>query len=36
MKEVAERYGELLARIDKQWQETLHKTQAAGQPVPRG
>ncbi|MGE5193183.1 MAG: DUF1553 domain-containing protein [Deltaproteobacteria bacterium] len=36
MKEVAQRYSELLGRIDKQWQEALQKAQEAGQPPPVG
>jgi hypothetical protein len=36
MKEVAERYSELLGRIDKQWQESVSEAQAAGQPAPTG
>ncbi|HEY2249495.1 MAG TPA: PSD1 and planctomycete cytochrome C domain-containing protein [Planctomycetaceae bacterium] len=36
MKEVAERYAELLGQIDRQWQELLRETAAAGQPAPVG
>ncbi len=36
MKEVAERYAELLGQVDKQWQELLRQSAAAGQPAPAG
>jgi mono/diheme cytochrome c family protein len=36
MKEAAERYAELLGRIDKKWQETVRRAQEAGQLAPAG
>lgn len=34
MREVAERYGQLLTEIEKRWQATLEEAKAAGAPVP--
>ncbi len=36
MKDVAGRYSELLARIDKKWQEVLRQAAESGQPLPHG
>ena len=36
MKEVAERYAELLGQIDRQWQELQRQAAAVGQPAPAG
>jgi hypothetical protein len=36
MKDVAERYAELLTQIDRQWQELQRQSAAAGQPAPVG
>ena len=34
MQEVAERYAELLGQFDRQWQESMRQSAAAGQPAP--